>query len=256
MDNYFVYYFETDDFHLKYAQGEPFLKDKEFHNYHEFLIFLEGKSYFISKNIQQELTPGSIVLIPKEQFHQFRISDSDKYKRCVLGFSETSEIAELIKQVMTEVKIIYSPNNKITNLYKDLFEIIKSELDDNTKKLYIKASLIQFLVYFKESLSSGITQNINISPVVLEAINYIDNNFNKKISVNSIAKNLYIAPSTLAHKFSKELNITVYQYISKKRINSVEKLVKEGYTYSEAALKSGFYDYSSFYRMYKKSSGN
>jgi len=143
MDNSFVYYFETDDFHLKYAQGEPFLKDKEFHNYHEFLIFLEGKSYFISKNIQQELTPGSIVLIPKEQFHQFRISDSDKYKRCVLGFSETSEIAELIKQVMTEVKIIYSPNNKITNLYKDLFEIIKSEINGALEYILPEKSLFE-----------------------------------------------------------------------------------------------------------------
>lgn len=252
MEDSFVYYIETADFHFKYAKGEPFVKDREFHNYHEFLLFLEGESYFISKNIQQQLSKGSIVLIPSEQFHQFCIGKPSKYERCILGFSETEEIANLIKEAMNEVKIISAPNKRITDLFESLIETAKSELSDEIKKQFIHASLIQLLIYLKQHISSEITQNINISPVVQQAISYIDKNYTKKISVESIAKKLYVSPSTLAHKFSKELNITVYKYISKKRIISVCRLVKEGETYAQAAIKSGFSDYSGFYRMYKK----
>ena len=252
MENLFEYYISNKDFHLKYAKGEPSVKDREFHYYHEFVFFMDGDSYFISKKIQQALSSGSIVLIPKEQFHQFRVSNPAKYKRCIFGFRETPETADLIREIMPEIKIISNPNKKITDLFESIMEIAKSELGDDVKQLFVQASLIQLLVYFKRYDSAEITQNINISPVVQQAIAYIDGNYTQKISVESIAKHLYISPSTLAHKFSKELNISIYQYISKNRILSVHRLVEQGESYTEAAVKSGFSDYSCFYRIHKK----
>lgn len=252
MEDLFVHYVETSDLYFKYAKGEPSLKGREFHDFHEFLLFLEGEAYFVSENIQQELPQGSIVLIPSERFHQFRIKDPLKYKRCVIGFYETPEISELIRRVMSDVKIICNPDKRINELYDNLINIVKSEIDDKTKKLYIKASVIQFLVYFDQMFTTQITYNINVSPVVQQAMIYIDKNYAEKLTVESIAKRLYTAPSTLAHKFSKELGITIYQYISKKRMLSVNRMVKEGESYAEAAVKSGFCDYSCYYRMYKK----
>lgn len=252
MENLFEYYVENENFHFKYAKGEPSLKDREFHHYHEFVFFIEGSSYFISKNIQQVLSPGSIVLIPKEKFHQFRVTNSSEYHRCILGFRETPETSDLIHEIMDEVKIISTPNKTIIDLFENMSETVKSQLTDETKRLFIQASLIQLLIYFKQYVPSEITQNINISPIVQQALTYIDENYTQKLSVEGIAKHLYISPSTLAHKFTKELNITVYQYISKKRIVSVNKLVEKGESYTEAATKSGFSDYSCFYRIYKK----
>ena len=63
---------------------------------------------------------------------------------------------------------------------------------------------------------------------------------------------LYVSPSTLSHKFSKELKISVYQYITKKRLSVAHKLIKQGESLKNAALSSGFNDYSCFYRLYKK----
>jgi len=252
MKDLFEYYIENETFHFKYAKGEPTLKEREFHQYHEFVYFIDGNSYFISKNIQQELSPSSIILIPKEQFHQFFVSNPTAYTRCILGFRETGETSDLIREIFNEVKIIYEPNEKIVNLFGAITEVMKSELAEEEKILFIKASLIQLLVYFKQYSTSEITENINISPMIQKALDYIDENYTKKISIESIAKHLYISPSTLAHKFRKELNITIYQYISKKRVLYVQKLVKKGESYSEAAIKSGFSDYSCFYRIYKK----
>ena len=53
MEQLFEYYIETNNFHLKYAKGEPALKDQEFHDYNEFVYLLSGTSFLVSKNIQQ-----------------------------------------------------------------------------------------------------------------------------------------------------------------------------------------------------------
>ncbi len=252
MNKQFEYYIENENFHLKYARGEPSLKEREFHQYHEFVYFLEGNTYFVSKNIQQSLSCGSLVIIPKEQFHQFFVENPSAYKRLILGFSESRETAGFFRETLSEVKIIDKPISKITDLFDNLIGIIKSELSDKEKELFINASLIQLLVYVKQYTSAEITENLNISPIVQKTLAYIDENYTRKISVESIAKQLYVSRSTLAHKFSNELNISIYQYISKKRVLSVNRLVEAGESYASAAIKSGFSDYSCFYRIYKK----
>lgn len=252
MESLFTYYVENETVHLKYARGEPSLKEREFHNYHEFVFYIGGEAYFISKNIQQALSPGSIVVIPKEQFHQFFVSDPVNYRRCILGFRETSETVEMIRRVMTGVKIISTPGRKIAELFEAMAETVKGELPDAMKCLFVQASLIQLLVYLLQSAPAGITENINISSVVQGAIAYIDEHYDQKLSVESIARQFYVSPSSLAHKFSRELNITVYQYILQKRMLSVQSLVEQGASYAEAAVRSGFSDYSCFYRLQKK----
>lgn len=252
MEQLFEHYIENQIFHLKYAKGEPSVKNREFHNYHEFVFFMEGEAYFISKNIQQELLPGSLIVIPQGAFHQFCVTSPCKYKRCILGFHATPDISALINEIMTEVKIILMPTKRITSLWESIIETVTGNLSEEVKLLFIQASLIQMLVYMKQGLTGEITQNLNISPLVQRALAYIDQHYTQKITVESIAGQLYISPSTLAHHFKKELNIPIYQYISKRRILSVLKLAEAGESYAKAAVDSGFNDYSCFYRIYKK----
>ncbi len=255
MSGLFEYYIETENFHFKYAKGEPELKGEEFHDYDEFVLFLDGESRLISKNIQLDLTPGSIVMIPKGQFHQFIIPYPKTYKRCILGFRETPELSELIREVMSDVKIITSPDKNILSVFENLINIVESTLPDEEKKLFVKASLVQLLVFYKQHPHNVISRNINISSEVRQALSYIDKNFTKELSIEIISAALHISTSTLAHKFSKELNISVYRYISEKRLLKARQHIEKGATLASAAAACGFGDYSCFFRMYKKRYG-
>ena len=248
----FEYYFEDKNFHFKYAKGEPSVKDEEFHDYHEFVLFMGGNSYFLSKDIQQNLSQGSVVLIPKEHFHQFVVSAPEKYERCILGFYETDEARALVTTVMNEISVVAAPNERIRRLFGELCEVAKSELDESEKKLFIKSALPQLLLYFKHFPAEAVTENVTVSPAVRAAIEIIDEKFVEALSVSSIASSLFVSPSTLAHKFSKEMNISIYQYILKKRLISAHMRILRGESYTSAAQRSGFSDYSSFYRLYKK----
>jgi len=252
LEQLFEYYIETENYHLKYAKGEPAVKNQEFHDYNEFVCFISGKSFLVSKNIRQDLTPGSIVMIPQEQYHQFFVSQPEEYVRCILGFRRTPENHKLVSEVMKNINVIAAPDKNITAEFERLIEIIKSELSREEKELYIQSALVHLLIYLKLHPYETSPKGSDISPVVSRALDMIDEKYSEDLSVEGLAKQLYISPSTLSHKFSKELNISVYQYITKKRLSAAHDLIRRGEPLTNAALKSGFNDYSCFYRLYRK----
>ena len=252
MEPLFEYYIESDKLHFKYAKGEPAVKDQEFHDYHEFVLFLGGNAFFISKYIQQDLTAGSLILIPKEQFHQFCVRQPENYLRCILKFRETPEIVGLIREVMNSVKIITATDTAVRSVFEHLMDIVKSRLSDEEKKLYLYSALLQLLIDIKRKPFTAISNNVNLSPIVRHALSIIDEKYAESLSVEQLAELLYVSPSTLAHKFSKELNISVYRYLTKKRLSAAHELIQQGEALTTAATLSGFRDYSCFYRLYKK----
>ena len=252
MKNGVASHIETDRIHFKYAVGEPMVKSEEFHGFHELVLFLSGSSYFISKNIQQSLTPGTLVVIPKEQFHRFCIDTPERYERCILGFYSSSQLEALIGDVMTGVKVIGSPDKRITALFSQLAEIAKSDLTANEKQLFLEATLAPLMIYIKQSAADTVRQNISISPMVRRAMLYIDEHYSEPLTVRDLAGKLYVSSSTLAHKFSKELNISIYRYISKKRLSEALHRISRGEALTAAAAKCGYRDYSCFYRIYQK----
>ena len=252
MENQFEYYIENKDLHLKYAKCEPAVKEQEFHDYYEFVFFINGEASFISRNIQQELTPKSIIIIPREHFHQFLVKKPQNYERCILGFKATPETATLIAEVMDDIKVISEPDSYLISVFEHLTEIIQSKLTDTEKILYINSAIVQLIIYLKYNSSLAIRKNIKLSAIIVKTLSLIDEKYAEPLSVKSISEALYVSPSTLAHKFRKEMNISVYQYITKKRLAVVHKLIEQGESFSTASLKSGFSDYSCFYRLYKK----
>ena len=251
MNSYFEYYIESNTFHLKYAKRGTAIKGQEFHNYHELVFFLDGKARLISKNIQKDLKIGSLVLVPKASFHQFVVSGND-YTRLILGFRETNEIAELIKNVMNEVNVIEEPNEVLLSSFHNLKNVFKSDLSQNEKELFVCASLVHILIYLKEYSKGRADPKNELSSTVQKALSYIDGHYTESISVESVADAVHISASQLFHRFKGELKISVYQYISKKRLANARLLIEAGATVSDAAINSGFNDYSVFFRMYKK----
>lgn len=254
MKKQFEYYVENESLHVKYARGKPSRKDTEFHDYSEFVYFIDGDSYLISKNVQQQLTHGSVVAIPRESYHRFDVKDNDSYTRCIIGFRRSADIAPLVDEVMDAVRIIPSPDKRITDVFDGLAEIMASSLSDGEKLIFARASLIQLLIRIKQHIPKE--QGTCPCTVVSRALDIIDTRYAEKLTLEALARILYVSSSTLSHRFKEELNISVYQYITKKRLAAAHGLICRGEPMTSAATKCGFGDYSCFYRLYKKYYGN
>jgi len=77
-------------------------------------------------------------------------------------------------------------------------------------------------------------------------------NLNGDLSIESLAAKFYMSKYHLMHKFKKQTGFTLHSYILQKRLIKADTLIRSGTPVSQACEQSGFNDYSSFVRAYKK----
>lgn len=251
----FERYMYSDNCHFKYAKGKPSVSGREFHNYHEVVLFMGGESQLITKNVQIKLTEGSLVLIPREHFHQFFVTDPNNYLRCIVGFSPKGELGTLAEQVMEEVKVLPSPPTHVLSLIDQLMRATEQSFDETLEAMLLDSAVLQILFELKMSAKGLIDRSTMVSGVTLRALEYIDDHYGEDIGLDSVARVLNVSVSMLSHKFKSELNISVYRYITEKRLSMVRQLVERGESLGRAAQACGFKDYSGFFRLYKNQYG-
>ena len=251
MKNLFEYYIDAGFCRMKYAKGKPSALGREFHDYDEIVLFLDGDAQFISKNIKLKLSQGSIAVIPKENFHQFYMTEYDCYTRCVIDFRETDELRPLIREGMSEVAVIDHPSKTIRFIYERLMNLIVSDMPDSEKRLALRSALPMILLEQKMFGGKSIKKLIGSSTITQKALKYIDENYADELTLADIADKLNVSVSSLSHKFSNDLNISVYRYITEKRLSVARQHIEKGATLAEASEKSGFKDYSAFFRIFK-----
>jgi len=134
-------------------------------------------------------------------------------------------------------------------LGKNLAYVNKVMHIDNQEDLcaWISTALNEFieLVYSSQD-SRKITQ---ISP----AINYIDANYDKPISLADIAKSSNLSVSRLAHIFKEQMGITIIDYLTSVRIERAKQLLlATDQNCTEICFQVGYNNQSYFTRIFKE----
>lgn len=131
---------------------------------------------------------------------------------------------------------------------------------DDLKEALINAREI---IYKKRNVISQKTDlenavDISLDPLikdttVLEMIDYIKNNYQEKISISDLSKDLAYSESMLNRKFKKEVHITFNEYLNRYRINKAIDLLKNSdYNITEIAYMCGYSSAKYFARVFKK----
>lgn len=238
-----------ENLNFKYAKGISCHSGKEFHPFHEIVLFMGGEAEFISETVHTKIKPQTIVVIPKETYHQFVIKgDQSQYLRCVFQFDETSQNKEFINNNIK--KIIMTDSDKYISMLFDKL-ILLSRNSDNFSSQIAEATLTLIIdaIATKDFADSNFEPNNKITTA---AIKYIGERLTEKLCVEDIAKWLNISPSTLMHNFKSNMNISIHKYILKKRLVLAHSRIESGEPALSVATECGFNDYSGFYRQYKK----
>jgi len=81
---------------------------------------------------------------------------------------------------------------------------------------------------------------------------YIDKHYNEEVTLETIARAMYISPSYLSRVFKKETGITIKSYLNMRRVTNAKSLIMQGRPITPVYLECGFFDYSTFYRAFVK----
>ena len=244
-------YITSNHITFKYAKGASTEYGKEFHSFHEIIYFMGGDAKFISENMQIPVKPNTLIVIPSETYHQFVINGSEMdYHRCVFHFVDIPELKEFIHESMNTTLLI-EMNPKFQFLFEQMIALTEQQHSDNTASILMQSVLSLIL---NEIASKNY---VNIEKTVPKTISdrctaYIANHINEAISIEDIANELNVSVSHLAHSFKKQMNISVHQYILKKKLVIAHHKILDGKPATQAAIECGFNDYSGFYKQFKK----
>ncbi|MBQ7040378.1 MAG: AraC family transcriptional regulator [Clostridia bacterium] len=125
-------------------------------------------------------------------------------------------------------------------------EMAKQESED------IASALMKYILAKLPLTTSTLSENELMQKVKA----YINQNFDREISNNSVAKHFSYHPYYLNSLFVQHEKITMHQYINRLRISRAKSaLTASDSSVSEIAVKCGFKDASYFVRFFKKNTG-
>ncbi|MBR5510111.1 MAG: response regulator [Lachnospiraceae bacterium] len=91
------------------------------------------------------------------------------------------------------------------------------------------------------------------SPEITQALDYIQENYHRKISLTSVAEHVGLSSGYLCRVFKEETDININAYINNLRMTQAGKLLKEPGNYiKEVAISVGFEDQLYFSRLFKR----
>ncbi len=222
----------------------------------EIYRFVEGDLFFAFEGKRIEVSPGSIFIIINGTLHRPVIKNPCRYYRERLLFSKDifGEFGtgglELYNR-LRQKKLIASQDNE------SFFQRMCSLLEDNSAySLFLaRIELFSFLINAEQTLPRNPEITFLYSSKTSELLKYIDSHLDSDLSYKFLSRHFHISQKSLYKFFKKETGFALANYITERRIVTAQSLLNSGVPASEAALRSGFSDYTSFYRAFVKMVG-
>lgn len=223
------------------------------HSFFELHIVLNGECVVNLKNKDISMQKNSYILIPTGMKHNF-LSCSEDFFRYSLAFDiiykenplpHTDEInsGTLSESGIEHIKsILYEYENNKTGFGNII----------NSRITCLLTELLRETEFFcsKEPASSS------VSPVLHKAICFIEKNISHKLKLSEVAAEVFLSPRQLNRIFSRNLSMTVSEYIRLKKIKLIkEYLKKTDLPLKEIARLSGLEDPSALCRFFKRETG-
>jgi AraC-like DNA-binding protein len=143
---------------------------------------------------------------------------------------------------------------EVTDYLKEQLIYLTERLKIENKdfKMTFNLKLQSFIKEAISNIGSELWKTINIDERVLTVHRFIETRIDKKLSNSELAGIVNMAPNSFARLFKEEMNITLHNFIQKKKIaKACELLEYSNETIENISYKLGFSDRYHFSRVFK-----
>jgi len=154
---------------------------------------------------------------------------------------------EYLSHILLKIRKMVRENEQDDQLY---LELLYTTLENMTL-LYNNTCLeIKNYGAARRSTNEEMYKRLNL------AKDYMDSCFSENISLHHLSRICFLNPHYLLRQFRKFYNITPHQYLMNRRLRETEQLLlKTDTPITELAKMVGFFDLSSFSKLFKRYSG-
>ena len=234
----------------------------ELHNHsdYEIFLFLDGDAQYVVEDNIYTLEPGNLIIVRKHELHRIYHNSCKPYRRMILMVSPdffqqnacASYEAQFLNAPLGTGHKISADNVRSSGLY-DAFMRYKKYSNDYvlSSDAPVLKSLVVEILYLISQIRDFSSSDISMRPIK-SVILYLNNHYASDITLDTLQDRFFISKYYLCREFRKATGLTVHEYIRRKRLTRVRELHAQGMPIGDAALETGFHDYSSFYRAFQK----
>ena len=246
-------------FHIKDQTKKEFAY--HYHDFHKVVIFISGKATYHIEGKAYNLRPWDILLVDRHAIHHPEIDASVPYERFILWIQNDIPWQELLKcfqkandRSYNLIRLHPSLQEKLKEILLELESATKS--DAFAKDLLAQSLFLQFMIYvnriFLEKQYIFDRKSYSFDSQIADILQYINHNLKEDLSVETLSARYYVSKYHLMRKFKQETGYTLHNYIVNKRLLMARTLISNGMPVTKAAQESGFAEYSTFSRAYRK----
>ncbi len=225
------------------------------HNHCEILLFISGKAEYVIDGNVFKPAPYDLIFIPTGAYHYLIPTDTTPYENYVIGINPQNIKREHYKKLFTPpLSLNIKDDPEIISFFKrlDFYNNRYDEADFSKCALLLTEELITYCSYRKDELNSTNSKGITH---IDEIVKYISENIKEPLNADIIANRFSFSKSYVQNLFSQNMHIGIKNYIMQKKIYCAHSDLQKGLSAIEVCEKYSFGDYSSFYRLYKKTFG-
>lgn len=257
----------TKTFAVAHLYKEEKAMDMHIHDCYELYYSISGGKQFLIDNRFYSIAPGDLFIINQYESHKLTQIDNQLHERIV--FSIHPDYTKRLSTADTDLDACFSCRsagfthklslsreqqkrflyyvNKITSARGYAHDIVE------------QAAFMELLVMINSLSSSNAPETANneykYNHQVDDILVFINQNIAHSVTVEQLAEHFFLSESYICRIFKQATGTTIGKYIAARRISIAKAALSEGASVSEAFEKSGFSDYSSFFKSFTKAVG-
>ena len=228
------------------------------HAYHELYFLIDGERLIYTENDYYDIKQSAIVFFPPHTLHK---TEGKNFVRININVDD-EYLDDFQKDILyTYAQQIIKIENEEMGILLHILEKFQ-EIQDNEKNSkqkdyfiniyfsYLVLAISQLKHFPKKATASP---NKNISVLAKKTINYLIENYNKKILLDDLATHFFVSKVTLCKAFKNATNTTITDYLLTLKISKAkEMLIHTNKTIGEISELCGFSSQNYFSLIFKQ----
>lgn len=250
-----------------YHLASPWIRTPVYHShdFYEFYFYIAGDATIHIEEYSHRLRPGDVVFFPPGYMHRaFHHTPEVYYERMLIyvprdvlrsmGNNDFSLVDVLDGCVARSQFCFPLSKEKFEHCRFAIYEIIRDAKDHQRpcqslmNRCRVNLLLTTLLNWFEEMKDKQTAEPMDR---IGRVIAYINEHIAENLTLDTLSGQFFISKYHLMREFKKRTNRSIYQFILSKRVNLAKLTLQSGVSPSDAAVRCGFDDYSSFYRAFR-----
>lgn len=257
---------KSQTFSIAHLYKDENAMEMHIHDCYEIYYSISGGKQFLIDNKFYGIEPGTLFVINQYESHKLTQVDKMVHERIVLSIHP--DYTKKLSTDETNLDACFSDRpqdfcHKISLSRKQqsrfLYYINKiTGAEGYGHDVIEKAAFMEMMVLINNTLQLNESRDGGgcvYSQQVDDILSYINQNINFPITIEQLSGEFFLSESYICRIFKAATGTTINKYICARRISIAKSLLSEGRSVTEAYERSGFTDYSNFFKAFTKAVG-